>query len=168
MSRVLGWGDSFDGDIQRCLMRMKSAQTRLLDQWNIQIHNHENREILNTCFNNYMDVGVAAKISLKFHKLREAHPELFQSRVSYNNCIFSLSFLVKLSFKRFLFLCLFVSHQLGNKFLYGEMGVREWVTEKTIDLSRVRLWCDGLPVILPERKVEGLIVVNIPSFSGKL
>lgn len=64
-------------------------------------------------------------------------------------------------------MCASCSLQLGNKFLYGEMGVREWVTEKTLDLSKVRLWCDGLPVILPERKIEGLIVVNIPSFSGK-
>lgn len=64
-------------------MRVQSAQTRLLDQWRIQIHHHPNGvEILNTSFNNYMDIGVAARIALKFHHLREAHPELFQSRVS--------------------------------------------------------------------------------------
>lgn len=65
-------------------MRVQSAQTRLLDQWSLKIHdNRNNIGLLNTCFNNYMDIGVAARIALKFHQLREAHPELFQSRVSW-------------------------------------------------------------------------------------
>lgn len=67
--------------------------------------------------------------------------------------------------RRFFLLC---TLQLGNKFLYGEMGVREWVTEKTVNLEHLRIWCDELPVVLPEKHIEGLIIVNIPSFSGNL
>lgn len=38
-------------------------------------------------FSNYLDVGVAARIALKFHRLREANPELFQSRVRLSVCL---------------------------------------------------------------------------------
>lgn len=140
LAHVLGWGNDFDGDVPRFLAKVELAQTRLLDLWNIKVigqHNEgqEPETLFETSFNNYVDIGVAARIALKFHQLREAHPELFQSR-------------------------------LGNKFLYGEMGVREWVTEKTVNLGNLRIWCDGLPVVLPEKQIEGLIIVNIPSFSG--
>lgn len=147
LSRILGWGGSFDGDVPRHLMKVETAQSRLLDLWQVSVMTRpvpggptgpgaaEGRETLNATFNNYMDIGVAARIAFRFHQLREGHPELFQS-------------------------------SLGNKFLYGEMGVREWVSEKGLDLSSVRIVCDGVPVVLHEPHIEGLIAINIPSFSG--
>eukprot|EP00915_Cephaloidophora_sp_WS-2016_P009636 GHVH01013810.1.p1 GENE.GHVH01013810.1~~GHVH01013810.1.p1 ORF type:complete len:1500 (-),score=193.75 GHVH01013810.1:79-4578(-) len=84
---------------------------------------------------NYLDVGICARVALRFHILREKHPELFASR-------------------------------LANRFIYGEMGLRDYLADTT-DLSGLRLWCDGQEVSLPI-ELAGLIVVNIPSFSGGL
>ena len=43
-------------------------------------YDDKERELFSTTFNNYMDVGIAARVALKFHQLREGHPNLFQTR----------------------------------------------------------------------------------------
>ncbi|PHJ20357.1 diacylglycerol kinase, partial [Cystoisospora suis] len=133
LSNVLGWGFSFDGDILKHLMKIQSAVSSTLDLWKVQVVSQKTSEVVKaTTFTNYLDVGVAARIVLKFHKLREENPELFQSR-------------------------------LGNKFLYGEVGFRDFLVTPNIALRGVRIWCDGEEISLPY--LEGLCVVNIPSFA---
>jgi hypothetical protein len=80
----LGWGHCFNGNLFHYLKRIEKANPQSLDLWNIRITPHgKNKPILNTTFNNYVDIGVIARIALNFHNLREAHPELFQSRVRF-------------------------------------------------------------------------------------
>ncbi|KAH0473633.1 MAG: uncharacterized protein KVP18_001588 [Porospora cf. gigantea A] len=178
LSRVLGWGPYFDGQVPRHLSQIMAARETLLDFWSVRCVDADRKAEVDLkqelCFKhpkplptdwvwqlmagfgssapplppegdhdgsigmlNYMDLGICASISLKFHRLRMEHPELFRSRV-------------------------------GNQAIYGEMGFREYLTEDRIDLSQLRIWCDGVEIALPEPHIEGLIVVNIPSFSGGL
>lgn len=99
----------------------------------------EKKMILRRDFTNYVDFGIAARIALKFHTLRESHPELFRSR-------------------------------LGNKFLYGEVGVRDFLVDQPIDLSSTEVTADGVRIDLSylrrEGGLEGIAIINIPSFGG--
>ncbi|KFG39182.1 putative diacylglycerol kinase [Toxoplasma gondii p89] len=134
LSNVLGWGFSFDGDIMKHLLKIQSAVSSTLDLWKVKvISDKTNATLVETTFSNYLDVGVAARIVLKFHKLREENPELFQSR-------------------------------LGNKFLYGEVGFRDFLVTPNIALRGLKIFCDGQEIALPY--LEGICVVNIPSFAG--
>ncbi|PFH33011.1 hypothetical protein BESB_082100 [Besnoitia besnoiti] len=133
LSNVLGWGFSFDGDIMKHLLKIQSAVSSTLDLWKVKVVSDKNAPLVETTFSNYLDVGVAARIVLKFHKLREENPELFQSR-------------------------------LGNKFLYGEVGFRDFLVTPNIALRGLKIFCDGEEVPLPY--LEGVCVVNIPSFAG--
>lgn len=60
--------------------------------------------------------------------------------------------------------------RLGNKFLYGEVGVRDFLVDQPIDLSDTEIHCDDVPIDLRplglRGGIEGLAVVNIPSFGG--
>ncbi|CBZ51799.1 hypothetical protein NCLIV_015910 [Neospora caninum Liverpool] len=134
LSNVLGWGFSFDGDIMKHLLKIQSAVSSTLDLWKVKVTSDKtNATLVETTFSNYLDVGVAARIVLKFHKLREENPELFQSR-------------------------------LGNKFLYGEVGFRDFLVTPNIALRGLKIFCDGEEIALPY--LEGICVVNIPSFAG--
>ncbi|KEP61840.1 UNVERIFIED_CONTAM: diacylglycerol kinase, putative [Hammondia hammondi] len=134
LSNVLGWGFSFDGDIMKHLLKIQRAVSSTLDLWKVKVTSDKtNATLVDTTFSNYLDVGVAARIVLKFHKLREENPELFQSR-------------------------------LGNKFLYGEVGFRDFLVTPNIALRGLKIFCDGQEIALPY--LEGICVVNIPSFAG--
>lgn len=175
LGRVLNWGATFDaGELTSFLRRLVFAKPVQLDLWEIEAVKHvmvneptvssrstfrrlhrasatgdspvaggviDQTQVLlfKKTFTNYVDFGIAARIALKFHVLREAHPELFRSR-------------------------------LGNKFLYGEVGVRDFLVDQPVDLLTTEIYCDGEPVDLEhlrfEGGVEGLAVVNIPSFAG--
>ncbi|CDJ42963.1 diacylglycerol kinase, putative [Eimeria tenella] len=111
LSNVLGWGMSFDGDIVEHLLKIRRAVPSVLDIWNVEVSGSSG-PILSSTFSNYLDVGVAARIALKFHRLREGNPELFQSR-------------------------------LGNKFLYGEVGFRDFLGPRAAALEVRGLYCDG-------------------------
>ncbi|OEH78099.1 diacylglycerol [Cyclospora cayetanensis] len=56
--------------------------------------------------------------------------------------------------------------QLGNKFLYGEVGFRDFLGSRAASLEIQALFCDGQEVPLPPQGVEGICIVNIPSFAG--
>lgn len=57
--------------------------------------------------------------------------------------------------------------QLGNKFLYGEVGFRDFLGPRAAALEVRGLYCDGKEVPLPPQGVEGICIVNIPSFAGR-
>ncbi|EZG79585.1 putative diacylglycerol kinase [Gregarina niphandrodes] len=123
-SRMSGVGTS--GPVKSSVEAVEDAMT-------------ESSLISRRSFTNYIDIGIAARIALKFHTLREAHPELFRSR-------------------------------LGNKFLYGEVGVRDYLVDQSVNLEGIEIFCDGQLVDLERHLVqgglEGLAFVNIGSFGG--
>eukprot|EP01071_Lankesteria_metandrocarpae_P009877 Lankesteria_metandrocarpae@DN5258_c0_g1_i3.p2 len=136
LSRILGWGVCFDGDVQRSLQRVQKAHSTLLDVWEYKVYDlRTNSELKSGVFTNYLDVGVAAKIANSFHELRTSHPELFQSR-------------------------------LGNKMRFGEISVKDYFVSSSVDLSSAKLYCDGELVEWPMTHVEGVVFLNIPSFAG--
>eukprot|EP01053_Blabericola_migrator_P000952 Blabericola_migrator_1__951@NODE_1239_length_5016_cov_82_322287_g838_i0_p1_GENE_NODE_1239_length_5016_cov_82_322287_g838_i0NODE_1239_length_5016_cov_82_322287_g838_i0_p1_ORF_typecomplete_len1008_score152_42DAGK_acc/PF00609_19/3_2e42DAGK_cat/PF00781_24/1_4e25C1_1/PF00130_22/0_0019C1_1/PF00130_22/8_7e07C1_2/PF03107_16/0_00029C1_2/PF03107_16/1_8e03Zf_RING/PF16744_5/2_9Zf_RING/PF16744_5/0_023DUF2277/PF10041_9/0_41PHD_4/PF16866_5/36PHD_4/PF16866_5/0_88_NODE_1239_length_5016_cov_82_322287_g838_i038130 len=159
LARVLHWGGTFETtDLSSFLKRLVFARVVDLDLWTVQVEIPMNttskfhkktasgvltasdetewKTIMRKAFTNYIDIGIAARIALKFHLLRESHPELFKSR-------------------------------LGNKFLYGEVGVRDFLVDQPIDLSRTEVYCDSQRLNLTrEGALEGLAIVNIPSFGG--
>eukprot|EP00916_Digyalum_oweni_P014957 GHVL01024443.1.p1 GENE.GHVL01024443.1~~GHVL01024443.1.p1 ORF type:complete len:813 (+),score=143.14 GHVL01024443.1:153-2591(+) len=134
LARVLGWKASFDGDVKTALQRVQNSHTSVLDRWDLNVSDSTGKSYINCSFNSYIDVGIAARISLRFHMFREKHPQLFKS-------------------------------QFGNKLMYGEVGVRDLLDFATVKLDKSKLWCDGAEIILP-KGIEGIIVINIPSFAG--
>lgn len=83
LAQVLGWGAGFNPDVDGLLRRVSNARVGGLDRWEVRgVSLHDGKEFCKLKFNNYMDIGTAARVTLKFHKLREAHPELFQSQVA--------------------------------------------------------------------------------------
>ncbi|KJE96781.1 diacylglycerol kinase 1 [Capsaspora owczarzaki ATCC 30864] len=83
LSRVLGWGPGGGartmGYLSKKLFQMVHSEIVLLDRWSVAIHDVErNKNLL--VMNNYLSVGVDAKIALKFHHAREESPERFKSK----------------------------------------------------------------------------------------
>jgi len=94
--------------------------------------------ITTKAMNNYLGVGVDAKVALEFHELREAYPQWFQSQLG-NKLLYT---------------------GVGALDIVGVVGGGH------LDLSsKVKIECDGEDVALPEG-AEGLLVVNIPSYMG--
>lgn len=88
---------------------------------------------------NYCGIGLDAKIAYDFHNLRENKPHLFTSRVIFN--------------------------QYGNKFIYGQLGGIELFSRACRNFSsRIVLKCNGEKIKLPY--LEGITILNIPSFAG--
>lgn len=58
------------------------------------------------------------------------------------------------------------SLQLANKFLYGEVGFRDFLGSRPSDLGAFRLFADDVEVALPTQ-LAGICIVNIPSFAGE-
>ncbi|KAK6589187.1 diacylglycerol kinase [Cryptosporidium xiaoi] len=121
LSRILGWDVSFDGDIFGFLKRICTSNIRKMDIWNCSALEIDNRKpeninsqnlIFSSTFLNYLDIGIAARIALKFHNLREEYPQHFNSR-------------------------------FGNQLVYGEVGLKDFFLNKSIQLDGLRIWCDG-------------------------
>lgn len=86
--------------------------------------------------NNYLGVGVDARVAGLFHNIRESHPHLFQSQIG-NKLVYT---------------------GMGALDVVGAVGDK-------LDLSsKVVLVCDGKPIKLP--KCQGVLVVNIASYMG--
>ncbi|KAL7068666.1 diacylglycerol kinase catalytic domain-containing family protein [Cryptosporidium serpentis] len=147
LSRILGWGVSFDGNILQVLKKICIATVKNLDVWTCSAwdivksdnevdafkcteyktdpNETENnilditnsRLLYSSTFFNYLDIGIAARIALKFHNLREKYPQHFRSR-------------------------------LGNQLVYGEVGLRDFLADKNIQLNGIKIWCDGNPVCI--------------------
>jgi hypothetical protein len=86
--------------------------------------------------NNYLGVGVDARVAGLFHNIRESHPHLFQSQIG-NKLVYT---------------------GMGALDVVGAVGDK-------LDLSsKVMLICDDERIELP--KCQGILVVNIASYMG--
>lgn len=86
--------------------------------------------------NNYLGVGVDARVAGLFHNIRESHPHLFQSQIG-NKLVYT---------------------GMGALDVVGAVGDK-------LDLSsKVVLVCDDKQIELP--KCQGVLVVNIASYMG--
>lgn len=140
LSYVLGWGRSLTVEPSRFLEEVSVAAAAKLDVWRYECTEAagETANVHVGHFNNYLDVGVAARIVSRFHVTRER----------YRGRYIGMS-------------------QLVGKMLYFEACVRdlcEYMTRQS-PLIGCQVWCDGQRVDLP-CPIEGLILVNIKSFAG--
>jgi len=77
LSRTLGWGTGYSGEeLSPFLDSIQESMTVKLDRWKVLFSPGGKVGVMN----NYMSVGVDAEVALEFHKLRNAHPELFSSQ----------------------------------------------------------------------------------------
>lgn len=147
LSRSLGWGGGYiDEPISKILSSMQSADTLLMDRWELLVERNENKSTeergrdklpLNVV-NNYFSIGVDAQIALQFHEAREANPQKFNSRIR-------------------------------NKMFYGQAGGKDLLLRKWKDLSdNIKVECDGQDITpkLKEHRVHSVLFANIPSFGS--
>lgn len=86
--------------------------------------------------NNYLGVGVDARVAGLFHNIRESHPHFFQSQIG-NKLVYT---------------------GMGALDVVGAVGDKQDLSSKVI------LLCDEKRVELP--KCQGIIIVNIASYMG--
>ncbi|CAH1795394.1 unnamed protein product [Owenia fusiformis] len=140
LSRVLGWGEGYTGDvvIKHILNQMKQSRVTHLDRWKVEI-SHEKRIGIPLprkmkMMNNYASIGVDALVTLNFHRHRESRPSLFGSR-------------------------------LLNKFWYFTYGTKDVLERECKNLhTKLKVVLDGKELKLPE--IEGLVILNISSWGG--
>ncbi|ELR16570.1 diacylglycerol kinase [Acanthamoeba castellanii str. Neff] len=150
IARVLGWGGGYAGEkVPPILQEVRQSKINDLDRWQVQINtvdpqSGDTTETQEHCMNNYLSLGFAdARVALDFHKKREGSPFLFATRGI-------------------------------NKLWYAGLGAKAMLTDAisapffasaTLD-KILELSVDGIPVPLPE--IEGLILLNLPSYAGGL
>jgi diacylglycerol kinase (ATP) len=147
LARVLGWhGDVWNEnrlyDESELVRAVRSAVPRAVDRWRVQftpISNETTTTDMTTTklFTNYMSVGVDARAALAFHRARKD--------------------------ERWTWL---FAHELTNKLLYAIFGSRDFIEHSFAGLrDEIFVQVDGVPIELPE-DTEGLVFLNINSFSG--
>lgn len=76
LSRSLCWGRGYDGEsLSLVLNNVSVADEVHLDRWKIGMTHKDD-----TIMNNYMSIGVDAKVALEFHRLRDENPSIFLSQ----------------------------------------------------------------------------------------
>lgn len=76
LSRTLNWGRGYSGEpISDILNHVYMSKETPLDRWSIKMTNFPDK-----IMNNYMSLGVDAKVALQFHTLREENPSIFASQ----------------------------------------------------------------------------------------
>ena len=148
LARVLGWhGDVWNEnrlyDESELVRAVRGAVPRAVDRWRVQftpISNETTTTDMTTTtklFTNYMSVGVDARAALAFHRARKD--------------------------ERWTWL---FAHELTNKLLYAIFGSRDFIEHSFAGLrDEIFVQVDGVPIELPE-DTEGLVFLNINSFSG--
>lgn len=164
LARCLGWGSGYSAwkskGISNALNEIVYAKVCRLDRWELQFaqqirrndslvdkalhmispRRHSNNEVssFETKFmNNYLGVGVDAKVALEFHGIRESHPHWFQSQIG-NKLVYT---------------------GMGALDVVGVIGDQ-------LDLSsKVVMFCDDQEVVLPKGS-QGVLIVNISSYMG--
>lgn len=103
LARVLNWGGSLGaalkgGGLQELLQAVLHSTPALFDRWDVRIQPKEQPKQLRRvaalagartpaaedtpakAMNNYLGIGIDAKVALEFHRLRENYPSWFQSQ----------------------------------------------------------------------------------------
>lgn len=164
LARCLGWGSGYSAwkskGISNALNEISYANIHHIDRWKLQFEEHLRRndslvdkalhiisprrthsntypEYESKFMNNYLGVGVDAKVALEFHGIRESHPQWFQSQIG-NKIVYT---------------------GMGALDVVGAIGDQ-------LDLSsKVVLMCDDEEVVLPKGS-QGVLIVNIGSYMG--
>jgi diacylglycerol kinase (ATP) len=129
--------------------------------------------------NNYVGIGIDAKVAVEFHEIRDNYPSFFQSQVCFHNpmaalfvqfCLIQVKRLHE-TLCQLILNCMYVPMyvpsdalrclQFGNKMWYTGVGLQDLVRRSCVGLhKRLKLECDGVEVPLPP-DAEGLVVLNI-------
>ena len=142
LARVLGWsGDVWDDSRlfseRRVVSTLRRARPQRVDRWALEIARPRRRSTKKKLFSNYMGIGVDARAALAFDSARKDRRWTW----------------------------LFV-HALTNKLLYAVFGARDFIEHSFAGLKRdVEVTVDGKVIDFPE-DTEGIILLNINSFSG--
>ena len=149
LARVLGWhGDVWNEnrlyDESELVRAVRGAVPCAVDRWRVQFtpivessNETTNNMTTTKLFTNYMSVGVDARAALAFHRARKN--------------------------ERWTWL---FAHELTNKLLYAIFGSRDFIEHSFAGLrDEIFVQVDGVPIELPE-DTEGLVFLNINSFSG--
>lgn len=165
LARCLGWGSGYSAwkskGTSNALNEILHAKVHTLDRWALRFSEQPKRkdslvdkalhmisprrassaeqtfDFDTKYMNNYLGVGVDAKVALEFHGIRESHPQWFQSQLG-NKLVYT---------------------GMGALDVVGVIGDQ-------LDLSsKVHLVCDGKDVCLPKGS-QGVVVVNIGSYMG--
>ncbi|XP_047337768.1 diacylglycerol kinase 1 isoform X2 [Impatiens glandulifera] len=86
LARVLGWGSGLgsmerQGGLCTVLRHIECAAVTILDRWKVEIQDQQGKHIQSMKFmNNYLGVGIDAKVALEIHNLREENPEKFYNQ----------------------------------------------------------------------------------------
>ncbi|KAL1527213.1 hypothetical protein AB1Y20_015892 [Prymnesium parvum] len=137
LARALGWGGRHLGrDLVPFLEEVERAQATLLDRWAVTVEHARPRSRGQIIMQNYIGIGVDAKVALEWHRKRQLYPHRFRS-----------VFRNKIRYARY-----------GAQHLVGERDFSELCSQLTIE-------ADGVPVTLPAG-TEGVIILNIASYGG--
>ena len=141
LARVLGWHGNVWDDAKLCdeeyvVETLRRASVEHVDRWSLEILRPRKKATTKT-FMNYLSVGVDARAALAFDLARK------NSRWTW-----------------------LFAHPLLNKFLYALFGSRDFLQHSFAGLKRdVVVVVDDRVIDLPD-DTEGIIVLNINSFSG--
>ncbi|XP_068654338.1 diacylglycerol kinase 1 [Aristolochia californica] len=86
LARVLSWGGGLgaverQGGLGTVLRHIELAAVTILDRWKVTIRDQHSKHVLRTKFmNNYLGIGIDAKVALDIHNLREENPEKFYNQ----------------------------------------------------------------------------------------
>ncbi|XP_055877944.1 diacylglycerol kinase epsilon-like isoform X1 [Biomphalaria glabrata] len=140
LSRVLGWGEGYSGDVDvsAILEKIELSRAVNLDRWSVHIKDSKHipfyQHYKAYTMNNYLSFGVDALVTLNFHRQRESWPAVF-------------------------------THRLINKVCYFTYGTKDVLERECKDLhKKLKVELDGREIELPE--LEGVVVLNISSWGG--
>jgi len=151
LARVMGWGGGFTGSsVLPALHHVSRAHVELLDRWTVTsswLHDHRPK---------WLPGGA------------QQSKERKQKPMTMNNYFgIGVDAAVALGFHQMRERRPeWFWSQLVNKFWYFTSGANAWLAKTCANIeSKIDVFCDGKPVEIPSA-LEGIIVLNIPSFGG--